>query len=142
VLETLRNARASLVNGPYEFSQWERCTCGHIYSGWKGSMATNECHVRHIGGPVYSQALRAVVAAASDSAETIERLEMELSTGDLTALVSDWTRVTARSEGLSAKEAALKLLDNAIAYVEEEERQAWLEVAAASNLSERELELV
>lgn len=124
-LEVLHRARASLTTGPFEFHDWTRCTCGHIYAGAAGSTPIRRRDVRS------PRPDTAYATAIVDVALALSRDERRFgSTGRpwydrrprealAARWVSDYTMRRSRLEGDTVKRAdAIAVIDEAIARVE------------------------
>jgi hypothetical protein len=60
-LTVLHRARASLATGPFDFHDWERCTCGHLHLAATGSWAPRRGDVRSPRpGTPYAEAVLAI----------------------------------------------------------------------------------
>lgn len=122
VLETLYRARATLSDPdePYEFMDFNRCTCGHVYAAVHGAFGTRGGQASQNHDSLYVAALEAV-AAISEA----DRGDHE----DPRQYVSYATVVRAGSQ-TDARSAALALVNDAIAKIEAEHETDRLDVLA------------
>lgn len=136
LLETLENARHSIAAasidrdaswglGSWEFQDWSRCTCGHIYGAALGSQGEQHA-VTNSQDKNYVEALRAI-------AETLNP-EWDWSHADVdefTSYVSEQTGVAAKTQGNGTQEGALWMLDETIQRIKEEQEQDRLNLLKA-----------
>lgn len=141
-LETLRIARAGINPSTYAYYGYSTCTCGHIYRAVDGipadAPATKEMSVRsYYAAGDYERALLAVAEAAFEAypglraAFNFAHDEDEVISSVAPRGVSYLTRaLVERGECPNEREAALRLLDLAIAREERLNEQARLDVLA------------
>ena len=69
-LEVLYRARESLTDGPFDFHDWNHCTCGHLYLAAAGACASQRSEVR---SPRPGTAYAATVVAVAQTLTGDER---------------------------------------------------------------------
>jgi hypothetical protein len=133
----------------WDFSEWNSCTCGHVYAaaiGEEGTPADDEG--LHVPGGLYAATLKAIAAANAEVGDadgyrqsegleqTAEEWGVEAAQTMLAEVVSNLTSARARemvpdSRAFTShlKAAALGLLDNAIGKIELEHEAARLKLA-------------
>jgi hypothetical protein len=132
VLETLYQARESLADKPFAFTDWTHCTCGHIYHAAEGRWASNG---HFVSNPEMYTRTSAVYA------EVIETVARALGwKGQWKVLAQDFvsseTRKMARGRERGTvlppilREDALAVVNKAIATIEAADEQARLDVLA------------
>lgn len=117
-LEILKEARAAIANEDWEFSNWNQCTCGHIYraavGGTKDSVTEN--HVMdNLNHPVLMEV--AVALGYSDVSRTA---------GDFISAATQ----KLRKDQEAFREDGLEVIDRAIAKIEAEHEANRLDVLA------------
>jgi hypothetical protein len=138
-LEVLRDARARLADEtePFDFPEWSYCTCGHIYRAATGSYG-NARAVWPTGGmscaPLYVRVIcNAAAALGWDGRKHCSEPRWAFAEANAIAYVSTLTERcsgAATAEGVT-RDAAIEVLDEAIAHIEAAERKAMHTIAIA-----------
>jgi hypothetical protein len=144
-LEILRAARASVLDpaSRWDFADFRACTCGHIYRGATGDYASEmqdvwppyEPGLERPADPVYARAILTVAAALGwdgnlRAEETWRMYAFARAESAAASYVSDYTLTgvdTDAGEDVE-REHAVRVLDEAIAAIEQADRAAMLAV--------------
>ena len=128
-LEALYRIKGRLETKHYVHRNWNRCTCGHIYTGsatpverlaqgvWRKRRVIQP---ERVGG-LYLRVMRVVAEANGIPRDRL-----------LAHALSDLTRDVASNGWRTRREAAILLVENAIRQIEREHEQARLDVIAAA----------
>lgn len=124
LLERMEKTRNRLVGrSHYNYTSWRSCTCGHIYKTAKHHRGT-EYTVKYSNDSTYRDMLLAIANANGGNFSSSE------STRGLTQFVSSATASYASANGVRARDAAICLIDKAIAAEKAACEQARLDVLA------------
>lgn len=132
ILEVLYAARASLANKgqPFNFSEWNHCTCGHIYFGVNESFDQGE--TSSVSEPNYREAIAAVATAlgwrdrpykgrsALHYISDFTKVAYQLKTGINVKTTAEYKAVD--------RETAIKVIDLAIKMIKRDQEKARLQV--------------
>jgi hypothetical protein len=131
VLETLYQARESLTDKPFAFTDWTHCTCGHIYHAAEGRWASYGAFVsdpERYAHPsaVYAEVIEAVARALGwtrDSCPPQDFVSIE---------TRKMAKIRERGSVLPpvVREDALAVVNKAITTIEAADEQARLDVLA------------
>jgi hypothetical protein len=134
-LEILHRARDSLTDGAFSFHDWTQCTCGHLFTGAAGHVASGPGPVR---SPERDTPYAAVVLDVARALSGDERrfgrdrrawYAWRASRVAAVHWISDYTMRRARRELDVVRRAdAIAVIDEAIARLEAAEERVLLDV--------------
>jgi hypothetical protein len=138
VLEALYRSRAHLTGATdFEFGDWETCTCGHIYAGTNGRVASSGTRVLYPRVGRYEEVIAATARALGwkGSVEVYPRDSPVIYVSDMTTAIARKRpeAQTAIEVGLEydvEREDALAVIDEAIATIEQRQEADRLDVLA------------
>lgn len=145
--EVLLRARTSVATGEFVFDDWQKCTCGHIYGaavGGRRSYARNQSSVYPASDtaktdPRYATVIMEVARLLGADGSVYTSVHRSA------AYVSDqtWTLACASmplymSKGLVNREAAMEIIERALAELDAREQAAMRAVAAWATPVEEE----